>query len=125
MLLSHACSVPPSHGPVAALDPCHNALPLPAGGTTTLLALHLHPDTASADRYPDSVRASSPQPSTSFRYNRWKKKKGGAKSAKQKERDYAIKTQKKEQTVTQVGRRPQCGLPLCRHPLPKGHEGRT
>jgi len=35
-------------------------------------------------------------------YNRWKKKKGGAKSAKQKERDYAIKTQKKEQTVTQV-----------------------
>ncbi|KAL1528613.1 hypothetical protein AB1Y20_009951 [Prymnesium parvum] len=35
-------------------------------------------------------------------YNRWKKKKGGAKSAKAKERDYAIKTQKKEQTVKQV-----------------------
>jgi len=35
-------------------------------------------------------------------YNRWKKKKGGAKSAKAKERDYAIKMQKKEQTVKQV-----------------------
>jgi len=35
-------------------------------------------------------------------YNRWKKKKGGAKSAKAKERDYAIKQQKKEQTVKQV-----------------------
>jgi len=35
-------------------------------------------------------------------YNRWKKRKGGAKNDKGKEREYAIKTQKKEMAVKQV-----------------------
>ena len=37
-------------------------------------------------------------------YKRWMKKKGGSKSAKDKERAYAIKTQKKEMAVKQVQR---------------------
>lgn len=35
-------------------------------------------------------------------YNRWKKKKAKSKSPKAKERDYAIKMQKKEQTIKQI-----------------------
>ena len=35
-------------------------------------------------------------------YNRWKKRKGGSKSDKDKDRQYAIKTQKKAQVVKQV-----------------------